>query len=103
MKRREFIAAFSGAAIVWRLSSAYADPVPLLGVLLPWSEGDPAAVGYVKALRDGLAGLGWREGENFTCIAMKPVRVPRAQRSRPGNWRSKAFPTRSSPTMPPGT
>jgi putative ABC transport system substrate-binding protein len=65
MKRRDFIRAFSGAAIVWPLSSAYAEPVRLLGVLLPWSEGDPAAVGYVKALRDGLSVLGWREGENL--------------------------------------
>jgi len=65
MKRREFIAAFSGAAIVWPLSSAYAEPERTLGLLLPWSEGDSAAVGYVKALREGLAGLGWREGENL--------------------------------------
>ncbi len=65
MKRRDFIRAFSGAAIVWPLSSAYAEPVRLLGVLLPWSEGDPAAVGYVKALREGLSVLGWREGENL--------------------------------------
>src|SRR6266436_4107079 len=65
MKRREFIAAFSGAAIVWPLSSAYAEPERILGLLLPWSEGDSAAVGYVKALREGLAGLGWREGENL--------------------------------------
>src|SRR5258708_27012848 len=65
MKRRDFIRAFSGAAFVWPLSSAYAEPVRLLGVLLPWSEGDPAAVGYVKALWDGLSVLGWREGENL--------------------------------------
>jgi putative ABC transport system substrate-binding protein len=65
MKRRDFIRAFSGAAIVWPLSSAHAEPVRLLGVLLPWSEGDPAAVGYLKALRDGLSVLGWREGENL--------------------------------------
>jgi len=36
-----------------------------LGVLLPWSETDPAAVGYVKALREELAHLGWREDENL--------------------------------------
>jgi putative ABC transport system substrate-binding protein len=36
-----------------------------VGVLLPWSEGDTAAVGYMKALRDGLTVLGWREGENL--------------------------------------
>src|SRR5436309_1797549 len=65
MKRREFIAAFSGAAIVWPLSSVYAEPERTLGLLVPYSESDPAAVGYVKALREGLAGLGWREGENL--------------------------------------
>ena len=65
MRRRDFIRAFSGAAIVWPLSSAYAEPVRLLCVLLPWSEGDPAAVGYLKALWDGLSVLGWREGENL--------------------------------------
>jgi putative tryptophan/tyrosine transport system substrate-binding protein len=65
MKRRDFVLAFSGAAIVWPLSSAYAEPERKLGVLLPWSESDPAFVGYVKALREGLARLGWREGENL--------------------------------------
>jgi putative tryptophan/tyrosine transport system substrate-binding protein len=65
MKRRDFIAAFSSAAIVWPLSSAYAEPERTLALLVPYSESDPAAVGYVKALRDRLAGLGWREGENL--------------------------------------
>jgi len=65
MKRREFISGLGGAAIVWPLSAAYAEPAPTVGLLLPWSESDPAAIGYVKALREGLARLGWREGENL--------------------------------------
>jgi len=65
MKRRDFIAAFSSAAIVWPLSSAYAEPERTLALLVPYSESDPAAVGYVNALREGLAALGWREGENL--------------------------------------
>ena len=65
MKRRDFIAAFSSAAIVWPLSSAHAEPERTLALLVPYSESDPAAVGYVNALREGLAALGWREGENL--------------------------------------
>ena len=65
MRRREFITLLGGAAVSWPRSSAYADPKRTLGVLVPWSEGDPAAVGYVKALRQALAELGWREGENL--------------------------------------
>src|SRR3954447_4278491 len=65
MKRRDFIAAFHSAAIVLALSSAYAEPGPALVLLGPYSESDPAAVGYVNALREGLAALGWREGENL--------------------------------------
>jgi putative ABC transport system substrate-binding protein len=65
MKRREFIAALYGGMIAWPLSSAYAEPKYTVGVLLPWSDTDPAAVGYVKALREGLARLGWHEGENL--------------------------------------
>ena len=65
MKRRDFVLALSGAAILRPLSSAFAEPVRKLGVLIPWSESDPAAVEYVRALRDGLARLGWHEGENL--------------------------------------
>ncbi len=57
--------ALSGAAVAWPLSSAYAEPERKLGVLLPWSEGDPAFVGYVKTLREALARLGWSDGENL--------------------------------------
>ena len=65
MKRREFITLIGGAAAGWPLSSACAESERTVGVLLPWSEGDTAAVGYMKALRDGLTVLGWREGENL--------------------------------------
>ena len=44
-----------------------------------------------------------RRGERSMSIATKPGRARRAPRSPPGNWRSRGFPIRSSPTTPPAS
>jgi hypothetical protein len=58
---RDAVSSITGVARLL-LSSAYAEPERTLGVLLPWSETDPAALGYVKVVCEELARLGWREG-----------------------------------------
>jgi putative tryptophan/tyrosine transport system substrate-binding protein len=65
VRRREFIGLLGGMTVSWPWSSACAEPSRTLGVLVPWSEDDPVRVGWVMALRQALAQLGWREGENL--------------------------------------
>jgi putative tryptophan/tyrosine transport system substrate-binding protein len=65
MRRRDFLHAVGGITVSWPWSSASAEPYRTLGVLLAMSEDDPVMVGNVKALRQALAELGWREGENL--------------------------------------
>jgi putative ABC transport system substrate-binding protein len=64
MLRRELLKVIAGAvtALPW---SASAGSERRLGLLLPFSEGDPLAAGLLKALRQALAELGWREGGNL--------------------------------------
>jgi ABC-type uncharacterized transport system substrate-binding protein len=44
---------------------SFAEAERRLGVLMPFPDGDPLAVGWLKALRQSLAGLGWHEGGNL--------------------------------------
>jgi putative ABC transport system substrate-binding protein len=63
MKRRQFISLVSAvAAWPW---SASAEAERRLGLLMPFPDGDPLAVGFLKALRQSLAALGWHEGGNL--------------------------------------
>src|SRR5665213_1906193 len=67
MRRREFITLLGGAtAAAWPLKTrAQPERMRLIGVLMAYAESDPAAQAGVTAFRDGLAKLGWREGNNF--------------------------------------
>jgi putative ABC transport system substrate-binding protein len=67
MKRREFIKLASGAAATWPLCAHAQQPgrVRRLGVLMSTNENDPVARSRVAAFREGLAELGWREGNNL--------------------------------------
>ncbi len=66
MKRREFITSF-GAAAAWPLAARAQQPerVRRVGVLMGFSESDPAAQSLVAAFRGALAKLGWRDGSNL--------------------------------------
>src|SRR6266576_3250878 len=67
MKRREFIGLLGGAAVAWPASARAQQPAGMrrLGVLIGYAEDDPEAPPHVKALREGLAALGWVEGRNI--------------------------------------
>jgi putative tryptophan/tyrosine transport system substrate-binding protein len=67
MKRREFIKLASGAAATWPLCAHAQQPgrVRRLGVLMSTNENDPVARSRVAAFREGLAELGWRNGNNL--------------------------------------
>jgi putative ABC transport system substrate-binding protein len=66
MRRRTFIAALGGAA-AWPFAARAQHPerMRLIGVLMPFAEGDPEAQRRVKALLQGLHELGWSEGHNI--------------------------------------
>jgi putative tryptophan/tyrosine transport system substrate-binding protein len=67
MKRRDFNMLLGGAAALWPLTvhAQHPDRMRLIGVLLGYTEGDPAAQSDVAALRRGLSRLGWNEGSNL--------------------------------------
>jgi putative ABC transport system substrate-binding protein len=67
MKRREFILHLGvGAAILPLAGRAQsAERAKRLGMLMSTKEGDPVAVVRVAKFREGLAQLGWREGQNL--------------------------------------
>jgi len=66
-KRREVIALLGGTAVAWPLAAHAQQPVGVrrIGLLMGYDENDPEAPPHVKALREGLAALGWVEGRNI--------------------------------------
>jgi putative ABC transport system substrate-binding protein len=65
MRRRDFITAIGGSAIVWPLvARAQAERVRNVGILLSTSEEDADGQARVALLRQGLGALGWVEGRN---------------------------------------
>jgi putative tryptophan/tyrosine transport system substrate-binding protein len=66
MRRRAFIAALGGAA-VWPLAAHAQQPnrVRRIGVLMGYAETDPTAQAFLATFRQGLAALGWSEGNNL--------------------------------------
>jgi putative ABC transport system substrate-binding protein len=66
MRRREFIALVGGAA-VWPVAvrAQQSAQMRLMGVLMGYAESDPLAQSEVAELRNGLAKLGWTEGQNL--------------------------------------
>jgi putative tryptophan/tyrosine transport system substrate-binding protein len=64
MNRRDFIGAI-GVAAVTLPRSASAETQRTLGLLMPFSDGNPFAARLIETLRQSLAGFGWREGSNL--------------------------------------
>jgi putative ABC transport system substrate-binding protein len=66
MKRRAFFAVLAGAA-AWALAghAQQPDPVPRVGVLMPFSENDQGAQEDVTAFAQALGRLGWVGGRNI--------------------------------------
>ena len=66
MRRREFILLLGTSAAILPLAAAQsAERARRLGILMSTREGDPAATMRVAKFREGLAQLGWREGQNL--------------------------------------
>jgi hypothetical protein len=67
MRRRDFINALAGAAIIWPLPARgqQSERMRRIGVLMGYAESDPAAQTQVSAFRAALAKLGWTEGSNL--------------------------------------
>ena len=66
MRRREFVLYLgTGAAVLPLAGVRSAERVRRLGVLMSNKEGDPVATMRVVKFREGLAQLGWREGQNL--------------------------------------
>src|SRR5262245_66582263 len=65
-KRREFITLLGGAAAAWPLTAGATPTMPVIGVLDPRSP--EAVVDRLRALRQGLKGTGYAEGENVTIV-----------------------------------
>jgi len=67
MRRRDFIKVITGSAVTWPLAARAQQPSASrrLGVLMNFSEADPAAQLLIATFREGLKLLGWVEGANL--------------------------------------
>ena len=78
MRRREFVKTIAGSAFAWPLRAHGQQRVPVVGVLAVSSES--ALAMRLVALRQGLAGEGYKEGQNLTidCLIAgdHPERLP---------------------------
>jgi putative tryptophan/tyrosine transport system substrate-binding protein len=64
MKRREFIAALSGA-VAWALAASAQQPAKVLRIGMLSADGDYRALAFWAAFVEALRELGWIEGRNF--------------------------------------
>ena len=66
LRRRDFIAALGGAAVIWPLAAhaQQGERMRRIGVLMPFDENDPLAKTFVSAFTQALAVLGWTDGRN---------------------------------------
>jgi putative ABC transport system substrate-binding protein len=67
LRRREFIALLGGAAATWPLAANAQQPgrAHLVGVLMPFAEGDKEAERRRNAFERGLEAFGWTNGQNI--------------------------------------
>ena len=65
--RRELLAAFGGAAVAWPLAARAQQPERMrrVGVLMPFSAGDPEVEARKPAFEETLRHLGWTVGANL--------------------------------------
>jgi putative tryptophan/tyrosine transport system substrate-binding protein len=67
MRRREFVLAIAGTALVRPIAVAaqLGDRVRLIGMLMPFGESDPEALTRLAAFQQRLQDLGWNVGRNL--------------------------------------
>ena len=69
MKRREFITLLGGAATAWPLAARGQQAgMRRVGVFMRLSQSDPVTKGYLAALAQGLAPLGWSQSRNLQLL-----------------------------------
>ena len=94
MRRREFVTLLGSATVAaWPLAARAQQPerMRLIGVLMAYAESDAAAQAGVRAFREGLAKLGWKEGSNFKIeISMGRRQCGQVQSICPRTGRSAA-------------
>src|SRR6516164_2235178 len=66
-RRREFITLLGGAAVAWPhiARAQQGERMRRIGVLMGYTESDPAVQSYLAAFRGTLAKLGWTDGSNL--------------------------------------
>ena len=65
IRRRELLAALSGAMAAWPLAArAQQERMRHIGVLMPWTATDPETQARLTAFVQALALLGWIDGRN---------------------------------------
>jgi len=67
MRRRAFITLLSGVAAAWPppTRAQQTERMRRIGVLWPYTEGDPDSQSRIASLRQALQDLGWTEGRNL--------------------------------------
>jgi putative ABC transport system substrate-binding protein len=67
MRRRTVVALLGGASttLAGTVGAQTSESVRLLGIVLPYGEGDAKSQGHLALLREELAKLGWRDGRNL--------------------------------------
>ena len=86
MRRREFIAGL-GTAAAWPVAARAQQPDRMrrIGMLWPYTEGDPEANAWLATFQEELEKLGWVEGRNVrSIIGGRPLTKSRCSDS-PGN------------------
>jgi len=78
IRRRQFISALGGAAVVWPLAARaqQGGAVRRIGVLIPLAPDDPVGQAQLGALRQGLQEVGWTIGHDMQVEIRWNVRDP---------------------------